>query len=84
MEIFNKKSTKVVISVLLLVLIIFCFWMIQENEKQAYQNINDRFADKMSTCWEEVKGTGQTCELEYIYEDGYQTPVSAKVIKKEN
>lgn len=78
-----KTNTLILLSIIgALIGSVFAIIYINKMEQKELQNIEARFANQMDKCWKEVETTGQTCHLEYIYTDGHQTPVSARVIKK--
>lgn len=52
-----------------------------DEQNKAINNIQMRFAGQISKCWQSVAETGGSCELEIIYQDGGQTPVTARVVR---
>lgn len=80
----NNKIQKTLLIIGGIVLIIIIAVLVKtdvDNYNNAINNIHMRFADEMSECWKSVGETGGSCELEIIYQDNGQTPVSAKVVR---
>lgn len=83
MKLTNTHKTLLIIGgIILIVIIALLVKKDADNYSKAVNNIQSRFSEQMSECWKSVGETGGSCELEIIYEDNGQTPVSAKVVRK--
>lgn len=82
MELNNTHKTLIIVGGIILAIIMAIFVKSDiDTYNKAINNIQMRFANEMSECWKSVGETGGSCELEIIYQDNGQTPVSAKVVR---
>lgn len=77
----TQKTIAILAGIVLLILMGVFIRNTTDEQNKAINNIQMRFAGQMSKCWQSVAETGGSCELEIIYQDGGQTPVTARVVR---